>query len=55
MRVDGHGDLDVRVADDLLNHVRRRAEIQQQRHTGVSEIMKPGGARENVFYADDDR
>ena len=40
MRVDRHRDLDGRVADNLPGHVWRSAEVEQERHAGMAEIMK---------------
>ena len=40
MRVDRHCDLNSRVADDLLDNVRRRSKIEQERDAGMAEIMK---------------
>jgi len=40
MRVDRHCDLNSRVADDLLDNVRRRSKIEQECDAGMAEIMK---------------
>src|SRR5215470_17958874 len=41
VRIDRHRYLDCRMTDDLPNHVRRHPEIEQERHAGVAEIVKP--------------
>jgi hypothetical protein len=40
MRVDRHRDLDVTVADDVSHDVRRHAEVEQQRHARVPDVVK---------------
>src|ERR1017187_3497967 len=42
VRVDRHRYLDVRVADDIPDHMRRNAKIEQERHARMAKIMKPG-------------
>jgi hypothetical protein len=43
--VDRHRDLDRAVADDLTDDVRRHAQVEQERNTGVPKIMKTNGSR----------
>jgi hypothetical protein len=38
--VDGHGDSDVAVPDDFADDVRRHAEVEQETHVGVSEVVE---------------
>ena len=40
MRVDRHCDLNRRVADDLLDDMRRRPKIEQEHDAGMAEAMK---------------
>ncbi len=41
MSVDRHGHFDVAVADDVADDLGWDAEVEQERHTGVSEVVKP--------------
>jgi hypothetical protein len=44
VRVDRHRDLNVRMTD-IPDHVRRGAKVEQERHAGTAEVMKPGLAK----------
>ena len=40
VRIDRHRDLNVGVTDDLPDHVRRNAKLEQESHTRASKVMK---------------
>jgi hypothetical protein len=45
VRVDRHRDLNIRMTDDIPDHMRRDAEVEQERHAGMAEVMKPPESR----------